>query len=641
VADPDPDSLTVVLHDPLPSGFQLTGLEGLSSPPSTPQTDRHLILRRWDGSGQASAFYDDIATPQMNLGDGVHIQFGGSDLRSGDYWQFTTRTADGSVEALANAAPAGIFRHWCPLAVLRWAPSPLTSPPSSPPSGVVVDRVADFRNTFPALIHFPTFDNGIHITSVSILDLSGQVSSQLTNDTQIQINSFGGIAVQCDTALDQASIIRPTCYVTAEYPFGSDNQGNASGYLVMKVPASVGSNGNTISWQPTAAAGSLLKQLVVGVPPNDPGILTRLTLKGNFIWDRATRSLYLDGEAFGVPGGSGSNLSLSLPSGNKKRGGDFETWFWLVATPPPPVEVANISVNPSQIYPATTGTAMVTVTLTAPAPSNGLPITIVNSNPKLVTLIYQGNPNPPSSVPAGASSVSFTAQAFGPRANTGQATITASLTESPPDLNTVSTVLTVLGVDLTGTLALNPANGIITVGTSAQGTVTLTGPAPSGIPPVMLTSSAPGIASVPPSFSIPVGNNSQPFQIQGVSPSSNPVTITAFLAGTPSITRTAQVTVTKAQLKDNSDNKIAKDNKLLKDTGGNGGKGNQLIKEKVALQAQFSVSNPARPAIQSLAPATATGAAQLSSNGELPAATAQAFIRPEERPSVGTAILNG
>jgi hypothetical protein len=632
VADPDPDSLTVVLHDPLPSSFLVPGLQGPSGPPSTPQTDRHLILRRWDGAGQASAVYDDIATPAMNLGDGVHIQFGGSDLRSGDYWHFTTRTADGSVEALTNAAPAGIVRHWCPLAVLRWAPSPLTSPPTSPPSGVVVDRVADFRNTFPALIHFPRFDTGIHITGVLILDPSGRVSSQLTNDTQIQINSFGGIAVQCDTVVDPASIVRPTCYVTAENPFGSDNQGNASGYQLIKVSGSVGSNGSTISWQPTPGARALLQQFVSSIPPNDQGILTRLTLRGNFIWDRATRSLYLDGDAFGVPGGSGSNVSLSLPSGDKERGGDFETWFWLVATPPPPVEVFSLSSNPNQIYPAPTGTALITLTLTAAAPSTGLPVTIVNNNRNLVTLI-----NPPSSVPAGATSVTFTAQAAGN--NTGPATITASVTQSPPDLNTVSTILTVVRVDLTGTLALTPANGNIPAGSSGQGTVTLTGPAPSGIPPVTVTSSDLNIARVdPPSFTIPAGNNSQSFTIQGVNPGS--ATITASLAG---IIRTAVVTVTKNQAKENKENKDNKDvpdRKDAKDARDGFGKGPQRIREQI-FQPAVLVSDPARPPIQSLAPATTIGTAQLGSDGEPPAATARAFIRPEERPGVGTAILNG
>jgi hypothetical protein len=632
VADPDPDSLTVVLHDPLPAGFQVPGLGGPNSPASTPQTDRHLVLRRWDGSGQASAVYDDTATPAMNLGDGVHIQFGGSDLRSGDYWQFTTRVADGSVEALTNATPGGIVRHRCPLAVLRWAPSPLTSPLSSPPSGVVVDTIADFRNAFPALIHFPKFDNGIHITSVSILDTSGRVSFQLTNDTQVQINSFGGIAVQCDTAVDPASIVRPTCYVTVENPFGSDNQGNASGYLVTKVAGSIGSNGNIISWQPTAAASALLQQLISGIPPNDPGILTRLTLKGNFIWDRATRTLYLDGDGFGIPGGSGSNVSLGLPSGDKRRGGDFETWFWLVATPPPPVEVASISSSPDPIYPANTSTTTVTLNLTGAAPPGGLPITLVNSNRNLVTLV-----NPPSLVPAAASSVAFTVQALGPRANAGQATITASVTQSPPDLNTVSTIVTVLGVDLTGTLALSPASGNIIVGGTAIGTVTLTGPAPAGIPAVTLTSSAPGIASVPLNVAIPIGNNSQSFVIRGVSTGS--ATITASLAG---VARQAVVTVGKNQAKDTKDNKDFKDakdnNKEIKDAKDN--KGNLRLLEQVRHPAVLP-SGITGTGIQNFTPATASGSAQLSSIGEPPAATARAFIQPEERPTVGTTILNG
>jgi len=103
--DPDPDLFTVILSDQLPSNFHV---------------DRHLALRRWDGQGWANAAFDAATTPDMNLGDGIHIQFGGWDLRPGDYWQFAARSADGSVEALANASPTGIIRHTCPLAIVDW-----------------------------------------------------------------------------------------------------------------------------------------------------------------------------------------------------------------------------------------------------------------------------------------------------------------------------------------------------------------------------------------------------------------------------------------------------------------------------------------------------------------------------------------
>jgi hypothetical protein len=528
VADPDPDSLTVVLQDPLPVEFKVPG-----SSTSTPQADRHLLLRRWDGLGQASAVYGDTATPAMNLGDGIHIQFGGSDLRSGDYWQFTTRTADGSVEALTDAPPAGIVRHWCPLAVLRWAPPALHSPPLSPPFGVVVDRIADYRNPFPSLIHFPAVEPGIHITGVSIVDPSGKISLPLTNDTEVPVNSFGRIDIQCDAAIDPSSISRPTCFLALEFAEQTDSMGDVSFYTAISPPGVASSSANIISWQPTSTTIALLTQLTSFVPPNDKGVLTRLTLKGNFIWDLATQTRYLDGDAFGIPGGGGSNTSLALPSGDKRRGGDFETWFWLVSAPPPPVEVAAISCDPSEIYPANTATTTFTITLSA-APSTGLPITIQNRNPDLVTLT-----NPPTSVPARLSSITFTGSAVGPSNNTGPATIAAAVGKSPPDLNAVSTTLKVSNVDLSGTLSLLPTDGHIRKGGNVTVNCTLTGAAPKGTPRVTLTSSAPGIASVPASIGIPVGNTSIPeFLIHGKSPGT--ATITATLGG---VVRAAQVTV--------------------------------------------------------------------------------------------------
>ena len=101
----------------------------------------------------------------MNLGDGVHIQFSGAGLRAGDYWNFTARSADGSVEPLLNAPPAGITRFTAPLAVVTWGPPPRTSPPSSPPAGVAM-QIQDCRRIFPSLINFPQVDKGVHVTGL-------------------------------------------------------------------------------------------------------------------------------------------------------------------------------------------------------------------------------------------------------------------------------------------------------------------------------------------------------------------------------------------------------------------------------------------------------------------------------------------
>jgi hypothetical protein len=108
-ADPDPDLFTVNLADPLPARFDVAEREA-----------RHLLLRRWDGFGWAAGTFDEVTTPDMDLGDGVHIEFGGFDLRPGDWWNFATRVSDGSVERLDQAPPLGIERHRCPLAIARW-----------------------------------------------------------------------------------------------------------------------------------------------------------------------------------------------------------------------------------------------------------------------------------------------------------------------------------------------------------------------------------------------------------------------------------------------------------------------------------------------------------------------------------------
>jgi Family of unknown function (DUF6519) len=155
--DPD-DDLVVRLADPLPASFRVDLRE-----------ERHLLLRRWDGQGRAAGAFDPATTPDMDLGNGVHIQFGGSNLQPGDHWLFTARAADGSVERLTAAAPTGITRHRCPLAVVRWtqqAGSPLSppgsppgSPPTSPPgSGPVSFTVlADCRPVFPAVTELTSF----------------------------------------------------------------------------------------------------------------------------------------------------------------------------------------------------------------------------------------------------------------------------------------------------------------------------------------------------------------------------------------------------------------------------------------------------------------------------------------------------
>jgi hypothetical protein len=72
-------------------------------------------------------------------------------------------------------------------------------------------------------------------------------------------------------------------------------------------------------------------------------LLIRLTLKGNFIWRETTKDQlansgpagWLDGDSYRVgplqhPSAMQSLIDPKLASGDRRRGGDFEMWFWLV-----------------------------------------------------------------------------------------------------------------------------------------------------------------------------------------------------------------------------------------------------------------------------------------------------------------------
>jgi Family of unknown function (DUF6519) len=626
-AVPDPDGLTVVLNDPVPN--ILATRTPSSSPPASPPTGPTaqpsfpLVLRRWDGRGDANAIYSDISTPALNLGDGVHIQFGGSNLRAGDYWNFTTRSADGSIEPLTNAPPAGIARHRCPLAVVSFGPPPLGSPPSSPPqsassTGLVLTVLQDCRNLFPALIHFPAFQDGVHVTGVFVLDpVQPGRTTALANDTVVQVSTFGGIAVQCDAEIDPTSISHATCYLTVENPIALDGQGNAGGYETLKLTGNPDptSSPKFITLRPSANALQLLNAIIPATPPSDRGILARLTLKGNFIWDLRTGTLNLDGEAFANGINAAANTALSLPSGNRRRGSDFETWFWLVAAP---VTLTGIQADSLQVFAGQTAT--LTLTLSGPAPAGGIPFTITASN-TLVSFV-----NPPTTIPGGQTSITITVQTVPVVPNKiGQTNITASLTTSPPGPVTIT--LTIAQPALIAPLSIIPTS-IFTLG-SAAGQIILTSPAPSKTPVVTLSSSNTQVATVAPtSITIPVGGISTPFTVVGHNPGT--ATITASF-GTSTASGTITVT-TRPTGKEKREKEIAVEKGSL-----------QVEKAVVSEQLRPAKTIETRPqfsqqGVISADPAIGPGNL-LETRDQVPAA-GQAFIRPEERPSLGQEVLN-
>ena len=176
---------------------------------------------------------------------------------------------------------------------------------------------------------------GIHIDKV----LKGGVEEVLGNYTEIAAQELAdGLRIVCDRKVDNDTIEgKPTCYVTLYMPFPLNSADRklwgekVLGFQPLILAADAKSDDAVIYWNPTGATGSWLKSRLLGMTEEmgcGDRVLASLTLKGNFIWAEGDHSQYLDGEAFGVKEDPGSS-NLDLPSGNGRRGGDFEMCFWL------------------------------------------------------------------------------------------------------------------------------------------------------------------------------------------------------------------------------------------------------------------------------------------------------------------------
>lgn len=237
------------------------------------------------------------------------------------------------------------------------------------------------RVTEPTTVHFIAHLAGkedsdpelVRVVKVELLEPHGP----LPNDATIPCGSLGGgLAVLCDGIVDESTVSdperlspgsirrgQPTCFITAEIPFPlskSDFEGlggsNATdsillGYrpfilhAVVSTTVRVDENSAEsddpkpqcrIQWIPDKAVLIYLSAVLTRLGQLNLGLdrlLLRLTLKGNFIWARRSDGSsrpdgFLDGEAFRASK-EVNDCRLLLPSGDGRRGGDFEMWFWL------------------------------------------------------------------------------------------------------------------------------------------------------------------------------------------------------------------------------------------------------------------------------------------------------------------------
>jgi len=208
---------------------------------------------------------------------------------------------------------------------------------------------------------------GIRVIGINLSD------APLQNDTNVTVLQLvKGIRVDCDANLFQGSVRgKPVCFVTLDMPFpfnSADMQlwgSNLIGFTPLVLDAQVNSDNASIFWRPSEdAIKFLVGRLFQMMTELKRGtrVLTRLTLKGNFIWAQANPNLYVDGDVFGLPS-PGAITTLKLPSGDGRRGGDLEMWFWLVAPAPPTVTTPTATFTTPTL--TVTGPTLTFPTLTA------------------------------------------------------------------------------------------------------------------------------------------------------------------------------------------------------------------------------------------------------------------------------------
>jgi Family of unknown function (DUF6519) len=184
---------------------------------------------------------------------------------------------------------------------------------------------------------------GLQVEKMTIADL------ELQNDRVYRPEALAtGIQITCSGDLAQVSVQgKPVCFVTLELPYPLTDPDmsfwhfdNLIGYHTLTLAADVNSDNNVIYWTPRGSTQAWLENhlpvLFDLMARKEWGkrLLARLTVKGSVIWAKENPDLFLDGDSFGTE--DNGLTSVRLPSGDGRRGGDLELWFWLSLEEPLP-----------------------------------------------------------------------------------------------------------------------------------------------------------------------------------------------------------------------------------------------------------------------------------------------------------------
>lgn len=255
--------------------------------PRALRTARHAKLSRWDG-------YAACAAGDVVLADGVVIEFGGAAFRAGDYWLFTTRTIDQSVERLIEAPPRGTRHAYYPLAAIHRRRADALTPE--------VVFAEDLRPRFAALPQLDAsrvaYDPGAcaagrHIDGWSEVGSVQQAidalcAADLTGDLRLHNQLLHGMGVICGLQL-RCDTDRKKILVGKGYALDCDgdllhNRGDRAVDLIDQAMANglldANGDGKVNLWIERAANG-----ISVHLEPNIPQSFWQEVLEGTLLKD--------------------------------------------------------------------------------------------------------------------------------------------------------------------------------------------------------------------------------------------------------------------------------------------------------------------------------------------------------------------
>jgi Family of unknown function (DUF6519) len=174
-----------------------------------------------------------------------------------------------------------------------------------------------------------TPEPGFHVEEVRRISDDAPVR----NGSEMQVEEWmSGLRIVCDREVEPETIDPATCFVTLEmpWPLTDDERGffgveEIVGFQPLILRSTRASDGAMIFWIPDVKPNFIDRLRRLG--DSTGRLLARLTLKGNFIRARKEPDVYLDGDTFGDPQ---DEFGIRRPTGDGRRGGDFEMYVWLI-----------------------------------------------------------------------------------------------------------------------------------------------------------------------------------------------------------------------------------------------------------------------------------------------------------------------